>query len=179
MILRLGKRHNIPIIHVVRRPEQVELIRSRGGEFVLNSEDSDFVERLREMAQKLSATLLLDAIGGSMTQQLADAALKSSTILLYSRLSQKNFDTDSRMWIVKDLHAQGWFLGNWAARKNLVQVLRLSQRAQSLLAPDLQSQVYKRLPLSAAQQGLEEYIHNMTAGKILLVANLQEVALDD
>lgn len=179
MILRLGKRHNIPIIHVVRRQEQVELVRSRGGEFVLNSEDNDFVEQLRVTAQKLRATLLLDAIGGNMTQQLADVAPHGSTILLYSRLSQKNFDTDSRVWIIKNLYAHGWFLGNWVATKNLLQILQLSRLAQSLLATDLQSQVYKRLPLSAAQQGVEEYIHNMTAGKILLVANPQEVALDD
>jgi len=42
----------------------------------------------------------------------------------------------------------------------------------------MQSTVHKRLLLSAAQQGVEEYIQNITTGKILLVANPQEVALD-
>lgn len=178
MILRLGKRYKIPVIHVVRRQEQAELVRRRGGEFVLNSEDDDFVEQLRAMADKFSATLLLDAIGGKMTQQLAEAAPYNSAILLYSRLSQKNIDADSRIFIAKNLHAHGWFLGNWVKTKNLFHVLQLSRRAQSLLVTDLQSPVHKHLPLSAAQQGLEAYIQNMTAGKILLVANPQEVALD-
>src|SRR5690349_16788102 len=62
MILRLGKKRNIPIIHVVRRQTQVDSVRKLGGEYILNSSDADFVEQLRTMAHKLRATLLLDAI---------------------------------------------------------------------------------------------------------------------
>ena len=178
MILRLGKRRNIPVIHIVRRQAQVDLVRGRGGEHVLNSSDADFVEQLRTTAHKLGATLLLDAIGGNMTQQLADAAPFGSTILLYSRLSDQNSVIDPRSALIKNLHFDGWFLANWLREKNLLQVLQFSQQAQSLLATDLQAPIHTRLLLSAAQQGLEEYIHNMTAGKILLVANAQEVALD-
>lgn len=178
MILRLGKRHNIPVIHVVRRQAQVDLVRGRGGEHVLNSSDAEFVEQLRTTAHKLQATLLLDAIGGSMTQQLADAAPYGSTILLYSRMSDQQCIIDPLMAVIKNLHFDGWFLANWLREKNLLQVLQVSQQAQSLLATDLQSPIHKRLPLSAAQQGVEAYIRNMTAGKILLVANPQQVALD-
>jgi NADPH2:quinone reductase len=178
MILRLAKRHHSPIIHIVRRQAQVDLVRGRGGEHVLNSSDTDFVEQLRTTAHQLQATLLLDAIGGGMTQQLADAAPFGSTILLYSRLSDQNSVIDPRTALIKDLHFDGWFLAHWLRKKNLLQVLRLSQQAQSLLASDLQSPIDKRLPLSAAQRGVEAYIDNMTAGKTLLVANPQELALD-
>jgi len=177
MILRLGKRNNVPVIHVVRRPQQVDLVRSRGGEMVLNSSDPDFVAQLRTSTKKLSATLLLDAIGGDMTQQLADAAPYNSTILLYSRLSQRKSEIDNLTALTMNLHFDGWFLANWLAAKNLVQTLQLAQRAQSLIATDLQSPVSQRLPLSAAQQGLESYVENMTAGKILLVADPQAVPL--
>jgi len=73
MILRLGKRRGIPIIHIVRREAPADLVRERAGEYVLNSSDENFVEQLRTTARKLQATLLLDAIGGDMTQQLAAA----------------------------------------------------------------------------------------------------------
>ncbi len=76
------------------------------------------------------------------------------------------------------MHFDGWFLPNWMGEKNLFQVLQLSRQVQSILATDLQSPIHKRLPLSAAQQALETYINNMTAGKMLLVADPQEVALD-
>ncbi len=178
MILRLGKRRNVPIIHVVRRQAQADWVREQGGEYVLNSSDADFAEQLRTLAHKLSATLLLDAISGTMTQQLAEAAPFGSTILLYSRLSDEACIIDARTALVKDLHFDGWFLPNWLGKKNLIQVLQLSQQAQSLLGSDLQSPIHKRLPLAAAQKGLEAYVNNMSAGKILLVANPQEVTLD-
>lgn len=178
MILHLGKRHNIPIIHIVRRPAQVDWVHGLGGEYVLNSSDADFAEQLRTMAHKLHATLLLDAIGGDMTQQLAEAAPFGSTILLYSRLSDRNSAIDPRNALIKNLHFDGWFLANWLRGKNLLQALQLSQQAQSLLATDLQSPIHKRFPLALAQTGLETYVNHMSAGKILLVANPQEVTLD-
>jgi NADPH:quinone reductase len=179
MLLQLGKRYNIPIIHIVRRDAQVDLVRRRGGEYVLNSSEADFVEKLRAMAHKLKATLLLDAIGGGMTQQLAEAAPFGTTILLYSGLSRENSVINPFTALVKKLHFDGWFLANWMGEKNFFQVLQLSRQVQSILATDLQSQIHRRLPLSAAQQALETYINNMTAGKMLLVANPQEVALDN
>jgi NADPH2:quinone reductase len=178
MLLQLGKRHNTPIIHVVRRDAQVDLVRKRGGEYILNSSETDFPEQLRAMAHKLGATLFLDAIGGGMTQQLADAAPIGSTILLYSKLSREDCVIDPFTALVKNLHFDGWFLPNWIGEKNLFQVLQLSRQVQSILATDLQSKIHRRVPLSAAQQALETYIDNMTAGKMLLVANPKEVALD-
>lgn len=177
MILRLGRRYNVPIVHVVRKSEQVALVKSRGGEVVLNSSDKDFVEQLSKAVNRLKATLLLDAIGGTMTQQLADAALLNSTILLYSRLSNENAEIDPLSALSKQLHFDGWFLANWLASKNLVQRLQLTRRAQSLLGTDLASPVHQKLPLAEAQRGLENYVNNMTAGKVLLVMNPQEVPL--
>jgi NADPH2:quinone reductase len=178
MILRLGKRHSLPVIHIVRRQEQVEQVREQGGEHVLNSSDADFVEQLRTLAHKLQATLLLDAISGSMTQQLADAAPFGSTILLYSRLSDQECIIDARTALIKNLHFDGWFLANWIRNKNLLKVLQFSGQAQSLLGTDLQSPIHKRFPLAEAQKGLETYVNHMSAGKILLVANPQEITLD-
>jgi NADPH:quinone reductase len=178
MLLQLGKRYNTPIIHIVRRDGQVDLVRERGGEHILNSSEAEFPEQLRTMAQKLGATLLLDAIGGSMTMQLAEAAPFGSTILLYSQLSRENSIINPFTALVKNLHFDGWFLANWMREKNLFQVLGLSRQVQSILATDLQSQIHRRMPLSAVQQALETYINHMTAGKMLLVVDPQEVALD-
>jgi NADPH:quinone reductase-like Zn-dependent oxidoreductase len=157
----------------------VDSVRGLGGEYVLNSSDADFVEQLRSMAHTLQATLLLDAISGSMTQQLGDAAPFGSIILLYARLSDEKCIINAATALIKDLHFDGWFLANWLGKKNLLQLLQLSQQAQSLLATDLHSPIHKRYPLPQAQKGLETYVNHMSAGKILLVANPQAVALDD
>lgn len=178
MLLHLAERHDLPVIHIVRRPAQVDLVRSRGGKLILNSSAANFVEQLRAVAYEAQATLWLDAIGGEMTQQLAHAALFGSTLLMYGRMSHQDALIDPRLLVQKDLRIQGWYLPNWIRTKNLLQVLQLSWRAQSLVATDLQSKIQKYIPLSAAQQGLETYTQNMTAGKILLVADGQEVGIE-
>ena len=178
MILRLGKHKSIPVINIVRRQAQVDKVRGLGSEYVLNSSDPDFVDQLRTITHKLQATLFLDAISGGMTQQLADAAPFGSTILLYSNLSTQNCTIDAGNALNKDLLFTGWLLTNWMRKKNIFQMLQLSNRAQSLLATDLQSPIHKRIALVEAQNGLEIYVKQMSAGKILLVADQQAVTLN-
>ncbi len=176
MILRLGKRYGITVINVVRRAEQVETMCGLGAEHVLNSSDADFGEKLRAMAGDLKATLLLDAISGSMTGQFVEAAPYGSTILLYARLSHEDSVFNARTAYNKNLHLYGWYLSNWLREKNPIQVLLLMQRVQSLLRTDLRSPIHQRVPLAAAQEGLEMYMKQMSAGKVLLVADAGAVA---
>jgi len=178
MILRLGWRYGIPVIHVVRRAEQAELIRRRGAEHVLDSGGADFADELKDRAQRLGATLLLDAVAGDMTQRLADAAPYGSTILLYARLSDRSSVIDPRTALLKRLRLEGWFLSNWLKDKNIVQTLRLARRAQSLLGGELQSPVRARWGLEDAQRAVERYAERMSEGKFLLVADPSAVPLE-
>ena len=169
MILRLAQHRGIPVINIVRRAEQVDVVRSRGGEYVLDSSEPDFVERLRELAERLQATLILDAVGGEMTQQLADAAPHGSSILFYSNMSHQDSSVSPFVALVKDLRFHGWFLPNWLRTKNLLQSMALSRRAQGLLNTDLASPVGRRVPLSSAQEALEGYVQQMTNHKVLFI----------
>lgn len=171
MVVRLGRRHKIPIIHTVRREEQIEIVRGRGGNHILNSTQPDFEEQLQDLAHELKATLLLDAIAGNMTLKLVNAAPYGSTILLYSRLSEKDSIVNPQAMLLKHLRIEGWYLGNWMRQKNLIQTLLLARKAQSMISADLQSPIRQRFSLSAAQKALQTYIANMSAGKILLVAD--------
>ncbi len=178
MILRLGLRHRVPVIHVVRRQEQVDLLHSLGAEFVLSSNDPNLSSQLHDLTHRLKATLILDAVGGELVQLLLDAAPFGSTVLLYANLSGERYSMDLRPLGMEGKRLAGFFLGNWAAKRNLVQVLRDTRRVQRLAATDLQTTVQKRLPLSAIRQAVELYQHNMTAGKVLLVADPGKVHVD-
>jgi len=178
MIARLGRQHGLPVINIVRRQEQVELLDSLGAQYVLNSFDEDFPDRLRTLAHQLKATLILDAVGGDMTQRLLDAAPFGSTVLVYSNLSGEPSIFTSETLIFGDKKVVGFFLSNWAARKSFIAKLWFTQRVNQLATSALQTTVQKRLPLSAAQQALHIYRNNMTAGKVLLVANPAEVDLN-
>jgi NADPH2:quinone reductase len=171
MILRLGQAYRIPVIHLVRRPEQVELLRSLGGEHVLNSNDAEFVDRLRTVSRELRATLILDPVAGRQTRQLLDAAPNGSTVLVYGRMSGEAPDPDLRGLQAGNKRVDGFFLPDWLAKKNILQLLLNARRVQRLATHELQTIIRMRLPLTAVHQAMEAYEANQTAGKVLLIAD--------
>jgi NADPH:quinone reductase-like Zn-dependent oxidoreductase len=123
MILRLGQTYHIPVVHLVRRQEQVELLRSLGGEHVLNSQDPDFVDRLRTVSSQLQATLILDPVAGTQARQLLDAAPAGSTVLVYGRMSGEGLEPGLQGPEDSDKRVDGFFLPDWLAKKNVLQLL--------------------------------------------------------
>jgi len=175
MIIRLGRQNGLPVINIVRRQEQVELLESLGAQYVLNSLDEGFPDRLHTLAHQLKATLILDAVGGGLTQQLLDAAPFGGTVLVYSNLSGEPCIFNAETLIFGDKKVAGFFLSNQAAKKSFIARLWFTQRVKKLATEALQTAVQKKLPLTAVQEALEIYQTNMTAGKVLLVANPAEV----
>jgi NADPH2:quinone reductase len=64
MLIRLCKADNIPLVSIVRRQEQVDLLRSYDAEYVLDSSSPSFEAELIEALAATGATLAFDAIGG-------------------------------------------------------------------------------------------------------------------
>jgi NADPH:quinone reductase len=57
----------MPLINIVRKEEQVKILKELGAEHVLNSSEPNFWENLGELAKKLRATVCFEAIGGKTT----------------------------------------------------------------------------------------------------------------
>ena len=67
MIIKLFKDAGVTVINVVRRQEQVDLLKKEyAAEHVLNSSEAGFDEALYELAHKLNATVCLEAVAGEM-----------------------------------------------------------------------------------------------------------------
>lgn len=64
MLQRVCKMDGIPLVNIVRRPEQAALLRSEGADHVCDSSASDFREQLRAAIEVTGATIAFDAIGG-------------------------------------------------------------------------------------------------------------------
>jgi len=179
MLLRMAQKRNIPIINVVRREEQAEVLRSLGAEHVLVSTDADFDQKLSTLTHRLNATLVLDAISGDFTQRLVDASPPNSLILLYSILSASPAKIMPHSLWNFNRRVEGFYLPTWASQHGILKILSVSQQVQKLASTDLQVTFQKRIPLASAQEGLEMYQQNMTAGKILLVINPNQVSIDE
>lgn len=88
MLVKLCLEEHVPLVNIVRKPEQEALLRSIGAIYVCNSGSSSFVRDLIEALTATSATLAFDATGGgSLASQILTAmeAAANATTSAYSR----------------------------------------------------------------------------------------------
>ena len=90
MLIRLAKLNNVPLINIVRRPEQVKLLKEECGcEHVLDSSADNFFDQFKELAKQLKCTYLIECVGGDLTAKLMGCLPSRSTTVLYGVLSEK------------------------------------------------------------------------------------------
>jgi NADPH:quinone reductase-like Zn-dependent oxidoreductase len=64
MLVKLCIEDNVPLVNIVRRPEQEGMLRAIGAEYVVNSTSQAFMSDLIAALRATKATLAFDAIGG-------------------------------------------------------------------------------------------------------------------
>jgi NADPH:quinone reductase len=64
MLNRLCIEEDVPLVNIVRRPEQEGILRSLGATYVCNSTSATFMDQLTDALTQTSATLAFDAVGG-------------------------------------------------------------------------------------------------------------------
>jgi NADPH:quinone reductase len=64
MLVRICAADDIGLVNIVRRAEQVQILRDLGAAHVVDSSQPDFPDRLTEAIRATGATLAFDAIGG-------------------------------------------------------------------------------------------------------------------
>lgn len=76
MLARLCLEDGMPLVNVVRRREQVDLLRNLGAVWVVDSSLPTFAEDLREAIAETGATIAFDAIGGGTSAQTLLSAME-------------------------------------------------------------------------------------------------------
>ena len=170
MILAMAADANYPLINIVRRDGQVALLKSLGAEHVLNSSREGFVDELKTLSKRLGATIAFEAIAGDMTGTLLNVMPRGSAIYLYGALSEEPCSSiDPVEVIFNNKSIQGFYLGNWLRQRGVLGIPRAALRAQNLLISGrIETKVQRRLKLDEVVDGLQQYVQNMTDGKVLI-----------
>ena len=64
MLVKLCQAENVPLVNIVRKPEQAALLRDLGASHICDSSAADFPETLMQAIDETGANLAFDAIGG-------------------------------------------------------------------------------------------------------------------
>lgn len=171
MIVRLGRQRNVVTINIVRRDEHIAMLRALGAEHVLNSTAGDFEKRLLEVCHSENARLAFDAVAGELTGKVLSAMPEGGRLIIYGGLAQQPCSLDPRSFINEGKSMEGFYLGRAMRQLRMAQRLVMVRRAQQALAKELQTDIQARVPLEAVTQGLQQYVQNMSAGKVLVLMN--------
>ena len=121
MMIRLMKEAGIKLINVVRREEQVEMLKNEyGADIVLNSTSEDFDAELYKLAQESNATVALDAVAGEMPGRLLNAMPVDSILISYGQLSeQKIGPVNPVTFIFRNQRIEPFLLPYWLQSKGI------------------------------------------------------------
>lgn len=174
MVVRLAAARGVEVVNVVRRREQVELLKSEGAREVLDSSEADFDARLKEVCKRVGATVAFDAVAGSLTGRVLHAMPQGSECVVYGGLSMEGCVLDPRSLIFERKRVRGFWLSDWMRTSGMMQKFSASRSVQKLLKDELRTEIRARLPLEQAAEGVRLYESEMTGGKILFVPGARE-----
>ncbi len=99
MLVKICKADGIPLINIVRSAAQVELLKSIGATYILNSEDADFNDQLTAALTETGATCAFDAIGGGKLANTILACMEVAAVKKMKEYSRYGSDTFKQVYI--------------------------------------------------------------------------------
>ena len=126
MLVKVCKSENIPLVNIVRKEEQVDILKNIGAKYICNTNESDFMESLVGALTETGATLGFDATGGGNNGKLAGQILAAMEVAAnnasgeYSRYGSETYKQvyiygglDPSPTILKRSYGMSWGLGGW------------------------------------------------------------------
>ena len=126
MLVKICKDDGIPLVNIVRKQEQVDILKNIGAEYVCNTSDPNFMKTLIKAVVETGATLGFDATGGGNNGELPGQILSAMEVAAnknskeYSRYGSETYKQvyiygglDQTPSILKRSYGMSWGLGGW------------------------------------------------------------------
>jgi NADPH2:quinone reductase len=90
MVLKLAKERNLQVINIVRSDHGEKELKELDAENILNLNDKDFSNKLKDLALKLKTTVCIDAISGELAGKIIKALPENGVYINYGTLSKED-----------------------------------------------------------------------------------------
>jgi hypothetical protein len=185
MLVKLCQKDGIPLVNIVRKPEQEELLRSLGAAHVLNSTSPSFSADLVEALKATSATLAFDATGGgTLASQILNGMEEAANARAgeYSRYGSSVHKQvyiygalDTSPTVLNRNFGMAWGIGGWLLTPFLQgagaeTIGRLRARVADELTTTFASSYTREVSLPGMLQpdAFNEYVRRATGQKFLV-----------
>lgn len=162
MLQRVCVADGIPLVNVVRKPEQEKILRDLGATHVVNSSSPTFMDDLVDACSETGATLGFDAIGGGRIAGQILTAIEQAALRKATSYSRYGSSVHKQVYIYGGLDRGptefvrafglswglgGWLLPNFLERVGPEVAQRLNQRVANEITTTFASHYAKTISL--------------------------------
>lgn len=131
LIMGVARDEGFRPIAVVRRDDQIPLLKEAGAAHVLNAESADFRNALREVVKAEQPRVFLDAVTGPLASAIFDVMPKRSRWIVYGRLDpEATVVREPGQLIFQHKRIEGFWLVEWmrGPKERTVQAITEAQK---------------------------------------------------
>jgi NADPH2:quinone reductase len=185
MLNRICLADSVPLVNIVRRPEQARLLREQGAVHVCDSSEPTFEDDLVAALQDTKATLAFDAVGGGRLAGQILNAMEAAIVPAEAPYNRYGSDVHKQVYVYGALDPRpielrrrfgfawgvgGWLLTPFLSRTSREDLARLRQRVADELTTTFASHYTDHISLREALdvETLQRYARQATGEKFLL-----------
>jgi NADPH:quinone reductase len=186
MLNRLCIEQQIPLVNIVRKPDQEAMLRAAGAVYVCNSASADFMAELIDALKATGATLAFDAIGGGRVASQILAAMEAAAGATAGSYSRYGSDVHKQVYIYGSLdrgpteltrtYGMAWGIGGWLLtpflqKIGLARIAQLSAQVAAGLTTTFASGYTAQvsLPGALALEAIADYGRQATGSKYVII----------
>ena len=162
MLNKICQEDDIALVNIVRRQEQVDLLKGIGAKHIVDSSAEDYMEQLRNAIDATDAFFGFDPIGGGKTVDTIFTAMEQVAVSKMDEYSRYGSDQDKKMYIYGRLDLgptiltpsygfgftySGWLLTPFLAKAGMETVGRMRKRVLDNLKTTFASSYKSRVSL--------------------------------
>jgi NADPH2:quinone reductase len=174
MVMRLGKRCGFRTLNVVRREEQVDELKSLGGDAVLTFDPekhdaAKLYDEVKRITKNQGVRYAIDAVGGATGSAVVSCLSEDGRLLVYGTLTPDPLTFPPRALITPGASIAGFWLARWMAHQGLLSKLRLVRQITKWIREGvLVSDVGESFPLERIADAVRTSEKVGRRGKVLL-----------
>ncbi len=188
MLNRICRADGVPLVNIVRKPEQARLLREQGAVHVCDSSAESFVDELTEALAATGATIAFDATGGGKLGGRILGCMEAALRRSVKEYSRYGTSTHKQLYLYGFLDTSPtqfsnnwgmtWSMGGWLLMPFMLKagpavVQRLKDRVTRELKTTFASHYAGQLSLARVLQAeaIAQYARRATGEKFLVVPN--------
>jgi NADPH2:quinone reductase len=186
MLNRLCIEEDVPLVNIVRRQEQADMLRSAGAIYVCKSGAPGFIADLTAALKETSATLAFDAVGGGRLASQILTCMEAAASAAGGSYSRYGSSVHKQVYLYGSLDrgptelarnfGMAWGVGGWLLTPFLQQIgpegiARLRSRVAAELTTTFASSYTDEVSLAGAlaPEAMTAYARHATGQKYLII----------